>query len=187
MKNSAFEVSNIAFEDLAHAKDENGVFYGHYCTPYGYCRKQGEYSAADDMTTTVNDFAAFLLAVMSDDWVSKQLVNERSRVQSIKPAQERFVNCEEQSKVECPTNQGFGLGWEVLDYGDRKILSHGGSDWAEMTLVYYYSDTNDGYILFFNAPNSNGVSAMLNSLKALDPDSPLIGGYQRWHDYLQSN
>jgi CubicO group peptidase (beta-lactamase class C family) len=50
---------------IARPVDEGGIFYGTFCRPEGkaFCRKQGDWSAAADMTTTVQDYAAVLVAV----------------------------------------------------------------------------------------------------------------------------
>ncbi len=97
-----------------------------------------------------------------------------------------MVDCTEDEVEVCPNAQGYGLGWEVLDYGDTKVLSHSGSDWSELTLGYFYTGSKDGLIIFFNAPNALAVGAMLDTLLLMDPDSPMISGYRKWIAWLET-
>ena len=186
MQDASYTVKESDFDRMAKAVDEDGQFFGHYCNPYGYCRNEGEFSAADDMVVTVEAYAKFLIAAMNGTGLSEELIADRKRVQTVKPEEEWVVDCSTLTEEECPQAQGFGLGWEVLDYGDTQVLSHGGSDWAELALGYFYTGSKDGVIIFLNAPNSLAVGAMLEGLLLIDPGSPMINGYQRWYDYLQS-
>ena len=186
IQDASYSVRESNFGRLAKAVDEDGQFFGYYCNPNGFCPNEGDYSAADDMITTVEAYARFLIAAMNGQGLSEELIADRNRVQISKPEEERVVDCSLVPEQTCPKAQGFGLGWEVLDYGGNKVLSHGGSDWAELCLTYFYTKSKDGLIIFLNAPNALAVGAMLESLILLDPDSPMIGGYRRWYEYLKS-
>ena len=186
MKEVAYVAHESNFGRIARPRDESGKIYDPYCYPNGRCNGDGYYSAADDMVINVEDYAKFLIAVMNDVGLGEKLVTDRNTVQMIKPAEFQIVNCETDTGQVCPKAQGYGLGWEVLDYGHTKFLSHGGSDWSELTLGYFYTKSKDGLILFFNGPNAQAVRAMYDSLQLLDPDSPMIGGYGRWIDYLDA-
>lgn len=70
----------------------------------------------------------------------------------------------------------------VLDFGDNRWIGHGGSDWSENTLGYFYTRSRDGLILFFNAPNTVALGAMSKAIELLDPDSPMLEHYQRWYE-----
>ena len=186
IEDASYSVRESNFDRMAKAMDENGEFYGYYCYPHGYCPEEGAYSAADDMVISVEAFAKFLVASMQGDGLSANLLADRETVQTVKPEGERIFDCNLVPDQPCPESQGFGLGWEVLDYGAHKVLSHGGSDWSEMSLAYFDTQSKDGIIIFLNAPNALAVGAMLDTLLVLDPGSPLINGYQRWVDYLKS-
>ena len=186
MESASYTVDESLFDRIAHPRDENGKVYNPYCFPGGDCKQEGAFSAADDLVINVEDYARFLISVMNETGLSKELVEERNRVQTTKPADFQIVNCSSDTDQVCPETQGFGLGWEVLDYGDTQVLSHGGSDWAELTLGYFYTKSKDGLIIFFNGPNSASVRAMYETLHLMDPDSPMIGGYGRWVAYLDS-
>ena len=109
------------------------------------------------------------------------MTKDRDTVQSSKGSQ-AVVDCSSVDQAACPVAQGYGLGWEVLDYELRKIVAHGGSDWHELALAYFDPDSHDGVIIFLNAPNRTALAAMPEAISLLDADSPMIAMYQRWHD-----
>jgi hypothetical protein len=82
--------------------------------------------------------------------------------------------------VACPKTQGYGLGFEVIDYGDFKVVGHDGSDWSELTIAYFYEPSHDGVIVFMNAPNRRALSAMPELLALVDPLSPYQPYYRTW-------
>lgn len=170
----SFSVQQENFENMAMAVDEEGNFYGHYCRPNGWCREEGAYSAADEMVTNVKDYGRFLISVMNGEGYSKKLEAERNRVQT--PV--GVIDCDTVSPEQCPDAQGYGLGWQVLDYGDNKLISHGGSDWAEFALAYFYTKSRDGLIIFFNAPTRMALPAMPKAIEYIDPGSPMADHYR---------
>ncbi|WP_022697114.1 serine hydrolase domain-containing protein [Euryhalocaulis caribicus] len=84
MKDARFSVDETAFDRIARPASSQGEFYGYYCRPNGWCREPGDYSAADDMVTTVRDHAAFLISVMNADGYGAELAEDRDRVQSVR-------------------------------------------------------------------------------------------------------
>lgn len=177
---AAYSIRADTFERLAQARDQSGEFYGHYCRPNGWCREEGSYSAADDMAITVEDYAKFMIAVMNNEGYGKDMATERNRVQSYK-ADQAVVMCDEVEADLCPEAQGYGLGWQVLDYGNHEVLTHGGSDWSELALSYFNTRSKDGVIVFFNAPDIRALPTMIETIEILDPGSPLGNLYERWY------
>lgn len=145
------------------------------------CSQPGDWSAADDMATTVEDFAAFMIAVMNADGVTPGLQDERFTI-SMSTAQDPILRCSLPDKSQCPEAQGYGIGWEMFDFGDRLIASHGGADWSERAMVYFDVESRDGIILFLNAPSSKSTEALIDGMNALDPGSPLARLYRGWVD-----
>lgn len=178
---AAYSISEDTFDDLVEARDAEGRFRGHYCRPNGWCRKPGSYSAADDMAITVEDLAKFMIAVRKGEGYGRRMRSERERVHVALGNQEA-VDCDMVAPGLCPEEQGYGLGWQVLDYGDDKVLSHGGSDWSELALTYIHTRSGDGLVILLNAPTINALAAMPDAIALIDPDSPLKNKYQRWHD-----
>lgn len=177
MEAAAYRMDEHTFDRIARPLDSNGEFHGHFCRPGGWCRDAGTYNAADDMVINVRDHAAFMLAVMRGDGYGKRLLEERNQVQTNKGDQ-ASVECQRVPEDPCPLQQGYGLGWEVLNYGDNKLLTHGGSDWAEVALSYFYTNSHDGLIVFLNVPMTPGLAAMADAIQVIDPDSPLIELYR---------
>ena len=129
---------------------------------------------------TVNDYAAFLISAMNGDGYGAGIRADRDRVHVSKGDAYATVNCEVVASNACPVEQGYGLGWEVLDYGDFQIISHGGSDWHELAIVYFDTQSKDGVIIFLNAPNLDALRAMPAILEVMDGDSPFIEHYRGW-------
>ncbi|MEP3224352.1 MAG: serine hydrolase domain-containing protein [Parasphingorhabdus sp.] len=184
--NAAFSIDTENFGKIAQTKDSSGKFPGHYCYPEnGYCRNPGSSTAADDLVITIQDYAKFLIYVMTEKGYSSEIAKDRNTVQSDK-GENATVDCQKVPTPNCPQAQGYGLGWEVIDYGDRKIISHGGSDWHELALTYFDTASRDGVIIFLNAPNMVALEAMPKAIAILDPGSPMISLYQRWLDLTQA-
>lgn len=179
MHDTVFAVHREGLVRVARPVDDEGVFPGYYCRPGGWCRAEGEYSAADDMLVTVPDYARFLAAVRRGTGYDTALARERDRVQTDRGA-ERLVDCEADPDVECPAAQGYGLGFEVADFGDYTVIGHGGSDWSEQSLAYMYQPSGDGLIVFLNAPNRRALGAMPRVLALLDRASPFASRYRGW-------
>lgn len=178
MNDTMFAVRREGLTHAARPVDEEGVFHGYWCRPGGFCRAEDESSAADDMLTTVSDYARFIAAVSRNTGYSAALAAERDRVQTDRGA-ERLVDCTA-APAQCPNAQGYGLGFEVAAYDDYAVVGHGGSDWSEQSLGYFYKPSGDGLIIFLNAPNRRTMSAMPRILEVLDPHSPFLPRYRQW-------
>jgi hypothetical protein len=132
------------------------------------------------MMTSVEDYAAFLAGVMQHQGLPAGLVTERERVQTVREGKDAVVDCSTLPAIPCPKAQGYGLGWEVIDYGNDKIVGHTGSDWSEMSVGYFHTNSKDGVIVFLNGPNANDLAAMPEILELLDPGSIFAGQIRRW-------
>lgn len=181
MSHSSIVVRRGDTATIARPVDEDGVFPGYYCRPEGKapCRAEGSYAAADDMVTTVGDYAAFLRAVIDAKGYGPALAADRDRVQTDK-AEQRVIDCAAIPAVPCPDAQGYGLGFNVLRYGDVTILEHGGADWSELAVAYIAKPSRSGVIIFLNAPNRRALAAMPDILERIDPGSPFLQEYRRW-------
>lgn len=70
----------------------------------------------------------------------------------------------------CPQKLGFGLGWIVSQHGPDTVRWHGGGDWGERTLAFYFPDREAGGVIFTNG--ANGSHLIVEVLQLLFPDSP---------------
>lgn len=157
-----------------------GETYRPYCRPSGRCTPEGEWSAADDLVVSVEAYAAFLSSAIAAQGLTPEIAEQRTRVYSPVSGPAAIVDCDA-GEAPCPVEQGYGLGWEVARYGPGDaVITHGGSDWAELALAYYYSLSGDGLIVFLNGAGENNLAAMAEIVAVFDPRSPLIGRYQRW-------
>jgi CubicO group peptidase (beta-lactamase class C family) len=179
IEHARLSIDRKAPAHIARPADEHGRFPGYFCRPDGGCRAHGSYSAADDLTISVPEFARFLSAVSSHEGYGIELARDRDRVQVARGSDD-IVRCARSATAHCPRAQGYGLGFEVVDYGDWHLVGHGGSDWSETSLAYAYLPSRDGVILFVNAPNRIARQAMPRLLQALDPASPYLPKYREW-------
>ncbi|MPS72705.1 MAG: DUF4440 domain-containing protein [Chryseobacterium sp.] len=91
-------------------------------------------NAADDLTTTVEDYGNFLMAVMNNELLSNPIF-EAMKTKKIDTKRDKF----------------FGLGFEIYDLGNGETaLSHGGSDKGVNTIVFLLPKTKQGLIIFTN-------------------------------------
>lgn len=182
MTNVSFSCREANFPNIVRAIDAGGNFNGHYCRPGGFCRAEGEWSAADDMRVSVPDHAKFLISVMNAEGYGEAMARERNRVQVEKwnEPDSILVLCKYLPPELCPQKQGYGLGWEVADYGNYQLVSHFGSDFSELALAYFYTDSKDGILIFLNAPNERAVAMMPEAIELIHPDSPVIPHFNHW-------
>lgn len=127
------------------------------------------------MVISLEDYATFLISVMKGENYSPELKQDRNRVQVNRP-----VKYCEHGTDGCPVSQGYGLGWVVVDQENEKIVWHGGSDWSLVTSAYFYEKSQDGLIIFLNAPNRLAMDRMPELIQLMDPSSPIIDQYQLW-------
>lgn len=181
MTHTSLVVRRADTASIARPVDGDGKFHGFYCRPEGekWCRAEGSWSAADDMVTTVGDYALFLQAVADARGYGPAFAADRDRVQADK-GEGRVVDCGGVPADACPDEQGYGLGFNVLRYGGTTVLGHGGADWSELALAYISKPSGSGVIVFLNAPNRRALAAMPELLELLDPASPFLPEYRRW-------
>lgn len=92
-------------------------------------------NAADDLTTTVEDYGKFLVAVMNNTLLTPEVFNTMKTQQSV-----------------IKKNKGFGLGFEVYNLGNNEIaLSHGGSDDGVRTQFFLLPKTKQSLVIFTNS------------------------------------
>lgn len=91
-------------------------------------------NAADDLTTSVEDYSKFLIAVMDNKLLSSKVFEEMKSKQ-----------------VETKKSKYYGLGFEIYDLGNNGIsLSHTGSDKGVNTFAIGLPKTKKGLVIFTN-------------------------------------
>lgn len=170
---ASMHVNPGLFPRIAQTLDAEGDFPGHYCRPEGWCRESGSFSAAGDLVITLADYTRFLIQSMRGAGLTPELKADRNTLHSTKPP----IDCGPVPEARCPIRTGYALGWHVTELEDGKTIGHLGSDWSMVTMAYYYEGSRDGLVVLFNAPNRAGITAMVDALRLLDPDSPELHGY----------
>lgn len=108
--------------------------------PYDVVRNKTA-SAADDLTTSVEDYSKLLVAIMNNDLLSKEVFGAMKTKQ-----------------IEAKKNKYFGLGFEIYDLGNNEIaLSHGGSDKGVNTFAIMLPKTKQGLVIFTNVDDGYKV------------------------------
>lgn len=80
------------------------------------------WNASDLIYTTPTDYARFMLGVIRGEGLSPAIAAERIRIQ----VAEGSRSCTSAKIAGCPDAQGFGLGWEIIKFGDETFLMHTG-------------------------------------------------------------
>ena len=120
--------------------------------------------ASDLLYTTARDYAKLMQAVLDDTGLTPAVVQERSRVQ----VREKIPSCMP-IKAGCPDDEGMGLGWEVIRFGDDTYLMHDGSDKGVATLVYLSLKDRNGTVILTNSDNGKKLVLPILDLIGSDP------------------
>jgi CubicO group peptidase (beta-lactamase class C family) len=117
------------------------------------------WNGADLLRTTIGDYAKFVVSVMRDEGLTKEIAAERATMtrNQVKPeALEKA--CNQAGKPEpCNVSAGMGLGWEVETVNGVKILDHDGSDWGVKTFAMFVPSQGIGVVVFTNGENGTEV------------------------------
>jgi CubicO group peptidase (beta-lactamase class C family) len=105
----------------------------------------------------VADYAGFVLSVMHRDVLPSSLIAQRDSLEVVDGAD--TSPCDAKKVVNCPSRTGYGLGWQVFEYPDDKVLWHTGSDWGEKAMVFYRPGHQDGMVMLTNG--ANGFDVMI--------------------------
>jgi CubicO group peptidase (beta-lactamase class C family) len=111
-------------------------------------------NAADDIHTTIGDYARFVVSVMNRDGLSAALAAQRDSIHAT-----GVETCDPARVPVCPARIGYGLGWTVFEYPDpaENVLWHTGGDWGEKTIVYYWPGRREGVVIFANGARGFSV------------------------------
>lgn len=116
------------------------IGYDNNGKPYDIVKNKTS-NAADDLTTTVEDYGKFLVAVMNNELLSSSVFEVMKTKQ-----------------VKTKKNKYFGLGWVIYDLGNEEIaLAHDGSDKGVNTIFFLLPKTKKGLIIFTNVDDGHKV------------------------------
>ncbi len=128
------------------------------------------WNGADLLRTTIGDYAKFVVSVMHDEDLTKEIAAERATMTRdlVKP-EDLDKMCKVAGEVgHCTITAGMGLGWQVETINGVKILNHDGSDWGVKTLAMFVPSQGTGVIVFTNG--ENGREVIRKVVEALYPN-----------------
>jgi CubicO group peptidase (beta-lactamase class C family) len=128
------------------------------------------WNGADLLRTTIGDYAKFMVSVMHDDGLTKEIAGERATMTRdlVKP-EDLDKACNAAREVgQCTVTAGMGLGWEVETVNGVKILDHDGSDWGVKTFAMFVPSQGIGVVVFTNG--ENGKEIIRKVVEALYPN-----------------
>ena len=114
-----------------------------------------KWSAADLLRTTVGDYANFMVAVMHNEGVSKEIAAQRLTITRnlITPAQQSTLCEAAKDPKHCTVESGFGLGWRVTKINGETIVDHTGADSDVKTFAFFIPRRGIGAVVFTNGPD----------------------------------
>ena len=132
-------------------------------------------NAADDLYTTIGDYAAFVAGVMNHGGLSARYVAQRDSLHSLDESPNSA--CDTQKVRRCPSRIGYALGWSIMEYPDGPLLWHTGSDWGEKSMVFYFPARREGVVMLTNG--ANGFAPMIEA-------GVVLAGETAFAEYLAS-
>ena len=130
-----------------------------------------KWSAADLLRATVEDYARFVVSVMHNENVSKELAAERLRItRNLTTSDSESVLCElAKDPRHCTVTTGFGLGWHIVTINGMTILDHTGADSDVKTLAFFIPSRQIGAVIFTDGSDV-GHQIIDKVLSVLYPD-----------------
>lgn len=157
-----FAMNNTAFT-------RQGWFAGRIALPngpegrYGTPSFQQTANAADDLYTTVGDYAAFVVGVMNRQALRAAVANQRDSLHVLNVGATQ--SCDTTAVPYCPRRIGMGLGWEILELPDGTARLHTGGDWGESTMAFYLPERRAGAVILTNG--ARGMKVILGIIGVL--------------------
>jgi CubicO group peptidase (beta-lactamase class C family) len=155
-------------------------FEGHVAIPRGPNGESGtpvvrtRLSAADDLHTTIGDFAQFTASVLRGEGLTSTLAAERWQIEHDIAAE--VCRPGRLEGAECPTSMGFALGWMRFDTPTDTVFFHGGGDWGERAFVLIVPARRIGIVVLTNG--AGGMAVIRDTVAALYVN-PAIAAFLR--------
>ena len=135
--------------------------------------------AADLLRTTISDYAAFVVSVMHNQELTKQIAAQRlvlTRNQVTPEQKEKLCPLTKSDSANCELTAGMGLGWQVINIDGEKIIDHTGSDDGVHTLAFYLPERQLGVVIFTNG--ENGTKLIHEVVRTLYPNQAFLATLQ---------
>jgi CubicO group peptidase (beta-lactamase class C family) len=131
----------------------------------------GKWNGANNLITTIGDYARFVVSVMKGEGLSSAMSAQR-RLPSAGPHPP--VGCKPEPKTLCPRALTFALGWVRLDYQSGPIMVFVGRNerpGGERTFVSFDPARRRGVVVLTSG--QNGQRLIFEVLDVVDPGSPV--------------
>lgn len=114
-----------------------------------------KWSADDLLRATVSDYANFIISVMHNERVTKEIAAQRLTItRNLTSPENSIVLCEAApDPSHCHVSTGFGLGWHIVKINDELIVDHTGADADVKTLAFFLPAQHRGAVIFTNGPD----------------------------------
>jgi CubicO group peptidase (beta-lactamase class C family) len=157
-----------------------GWMQGRLATPRDSAERWGNpqvsdsahWSGANNLITTVGDYAAFVVSVMNNERLSPAMAAERLRPAS---GPQPPFGCKINPTSLCPRGLNFALGWIRLDYERGPTMAFLGLNdrigGGERTLVYFDPQKRSGVVVLTSG--RNGQRLLLDVVDLVEPGSPV--------------
>ncbi len=112
-------------------------------------------AAAAGLNSSVNDVANWLrLQLANGNFKGKQIISERNIWEMHQPAVILPVSKGASTFYGSKHFDTYGLGWNVWDYGGRKVVSHGGGLDGMISRTSMMPEENLGLVVLTNSENN---------------------------------
>jgi CubicO group peptidase (beta-lactamase class C family) len=147
MQNTYFSPPDTVLERIAYPFDEEQNM--------GKPSIQDTFNAADDIYTTISDYAVFTRHVLNSNASALSQKGERWRLAH--NLAQRVCASGRLQHEDCPSELGFVSGWSKLAYDDATFYLQGGGDWGEKAMVIMNLEDQKAIIVFTNGANGMHV------------------------------
>jgi CubicO group peptidase (beta-lactamase class C family) len=153
--------TGVSFEDLAkqYVFDPVGMKDTSYtpqpwweerlAKPYE-SKPRTQLNAADLLRATIGDYAKFIVSVMHNEGVSREIAAERLTItrDQITPESEAVLCAESKDPGHCKVAVGPGLGWRIVTINGETIVDHSGNDGDVKTFAFFVPRLQTGAVIF---------------------------------------
>ncbi len=167
MKNTSYSWRNWMKGRIAIPANNTGK--------YGLPENQptGNWDAANNLSTTIEDYGLFLASVIKGEMLTKELIEERLKIYSSTTYK---FECNLSPASLCPTSCGMTLSWERFNFSSNTLMMHLGGNLrpdgaGEAAVVYYYPQQNRGVVILTSGRNGDAVFSDL--IDIVDANWPL--------------
>lgn len=122
-------------------------------------KKDKNYHAAGGMLASLEDFQKWLLVHMNDGTLNGKQIFSKEVVQSVHKPKTRA-----RGRSEIFTQKGYGLGWQIGDFGKRRVIYHSGGFDGYFASVSFMPKENLGVVIMANESHmGDNVSRLIVS------------------------